>query len=90
MRITFDPVKIARNIDERDLPFERVADLDWDVAVIKEDVRKFYGERRFQVFAPLAGRLHVVVITRRGDVVHVISFRKANDREQKYYGENKG
>jgi uncharacterized DUF497 family protein len=34
MAVTFDPEKNARNIAERGLSFERVADLDWETAVI--------------------------------------------------------
>ena len=40
MRLTFDPAKNARNIAERGLSFERVAELDWETAVSQEDTRK--------------------------------------------------
>jgi uncharacterized DUF497 family protein len=33
MKITFDPAKNARNILERGLPFDLVADLEWDTAI---------------------------------------------------------
>jgi uncharacterized DUF497 family protein len=46
MRVTFDPAKNDRNIAQRGLSFERVADLDWDGAVSQEDTRKDYGETR--------------------------------------------
>lgn len=90
MRITFDPVKNARNIDERGLPFELVAHLDWETAVSVEDTRKDYGERRLRVLAFLDDRLHVAVITMRGDAIHVISFRKANVKETRRYEDEKG
>jgi uncharacterized DUF497 family protein len=85
MRITFDPAKNVRNIAERGLSFERVADLEWETAVLIEDTRKDYGERRVQVFAQLAGRLHVAVITMREGTTHIISFRKANRKERTRY-----
>jgi len=85
MRITFDPAKNAKNILERGLPFERVADLAWDTAVSVEDTRKDYGERRIRVTGFLGERLHVAVITVRGDATHVMSFRKANKKEVKRY-----
>ncbi len=85
MRLTFDPAKNARNIAERDLPFERVADLEWETAVSQEDTRKDYGETRLQVLAFLGQRLHAAVITVRGDALHVISFRKASRKEVKWY-----
>jgi uncharacterized DUF497 family protein len=90
MRITFDPAKNERNIAERGLSFERVVDLDWELALIWEDVRRDYGERRLRVLAMLEGRMHAAVITRRGDATHVISFRKANRTEVKWYGQAKG
>ena len=90
MRITFDPIKNARNIAERSLPFDRVADLDWETVIAVEDGRKDYGERRLRVMALLGPRLHVTVITFRGDAMRVISFRKANSREIKRYGDKKG
>ena len=89
MRITFDPVKNVRNIAERLLSFDRVADLDWETAMAVEDNRRDYGERRLRVMALLGRRLHVVVITYRGDAMHVISFRKANSREVKRYEDEK-
>jgi hypothetical protein len=36
------------------------------------------------------GRLHVVAYAMRGDVVRLISARKANEREQRRYGAAKG
>ena len=89
MRITFDPVKNVRNIAERLLSFDRVADLDWETAMAVEDDRRDYGERRLRVMALLGRRLHVAVITYRGDAMHVISFRKANSREVKQYEDEK-
>jgi uncharacterized DUF497 family protein len=86
MAVTFDLAKNAKNIAERGLSFERVAELDWDTAVIGEDTRHDYGEPRLLVMARLDGRLHAAVVTPRGEDLHVISFRKANRREVRRYG----
>lgn len=86
MKITFDPKKNADNIRDRQLPFDDVEKLEWSSAVIIEDVRKDYGERRFRALGYIEDRLYAVVFTPRGDAVHVISFRKANSREVKRYG----
>ncbi len=83
--ISFDQVKSLRNEVERGLSFCLVQDLEWISALIKEDTRKDYGERRFQVLGLIEGRLHAVVFTPRQDKVHVISLRKANNREIKQY-----
>ena len=85
MKISFDPVKSERNETERGLPFTLVEQLDWSAAIIEEDVRKDYGERRYKVLGLIGDRLHAVVFTPRADKVHVISLRKANPREGKSY-----
>jgi uncharacterized DUF497 family protein len=87
MEISFDPAKNARNVAERGLSFERVAELDWETAIAETDTRKDYGEPRVRVFALLGRRLHVAIITMRGETMHVISLRKANDREIRRYGQ---
>jgi uncharacterized protein len=69
LRVTFDPAKNERNIAERSLSFERVADLDWEIAVAVEDDRKDYGERRLRVMALLGPRLRAAVITYRGQAM---------------------
>jgi uncharacterized protein len=83
--ISFDPIKSQSNELKRGLAFLLVLDLEWGNALIKEDLRKAYGERRFQVLGLIHGRLHAVVFTPRDDKVHVISLRKANKREVKHY-----
>jgi uncharacterized DUF497 family protein len=90
MRLTYDPAKNDRNVAERGLSFEQVADLDWETAVAQEDRRKDYGEMRLRVLAFLGARLHVAVVTVRGDALHVISFRKANRKEVKWYEQERG
>jgi len=63
-----------------------VDDFDWNEAVIIEDTRNDYGERRFRIFGFIRGRLYAAVITPRNETAHVISFRKANAREVKEHG----
>jgi len=56
------------------------------VTLTVEDDRKSYGEKRFITIGFLDERMIVLVWTPRGAVRRIISLRKANDREQKYYG----
>jgi uncharacterized DUF497 family protein len=84
-RIGFDPAKNATNIASRGLSFELVEQMEWTTALMVEDTRKAYGERRFQVLGFIGERLHAVVFTPRDGMVHVISLRKANSREVKRY-----
>lgn len=86
MKITYDPTKNAANIERRGLPFDLIADLDWATAVIVEDIRRDYGERRYRVFGYIGDRLYAAVFTPRRDALHVISLRKANNREVKRHG----
>ena len=85
MKITYDPTKNAKNIQVRGLAFERVVDFEWVTALIEEDIRKPYPERRFQAIGSIGHRLFVVVFTPAQEGIRVISFRKANPREVKHY-----
>ena len=85
MPISFDPRKSERNIAERGLSFELVEEFEWDSALVVEDGRRDYGERRFQALGMITGRLHALVFTPRAGRVHVISLRKANRREIRLY-----
>jgi len=87
VEITFDPSKNARNISERQLPFIRAAEIKWESAVFKEDVRKNYPERRYIAIAYLDKRLHVLCFSETDIGIRVISFRKANQREGLEYEE---
>lgn len=87
MMIDFDPAKNEKNIQERGLSFELVQYLDWDSAIVWHDDRKNYGEERNNALAlmPMDGKLYAVTFTIRGDVVWIISFRRANKRERRKY-----
>jgi len=89
MAITFDPAKNQRNIAERGLSFELAAEIDWQTAVIREDIRRDYGETRLLVLGMIRDRLHAIVVTPRGDQLRVISLRKANRKEQILYERQK-
>ena len=80
MDIEFDPAKNERNIRERGLSFETVADFDFETTLIIRDDRRGYGEVRMRALGYLEDRLHVLVFTIRGEKLRVISLR-ANARE---------
>ncbi len=86
MKIDFDPIKSAKNTQQRNLSFERAADFDWDSAIFCEDTRNSYPERRFVAAGYLDERLHIVCFTPITGGVRIISLRKANIREAKNYG----
>jgi uncharacterized DUF497 family protein len=85
MRITFDPNKRDWTLRERGLDFAEADLVFAGTAIDIPDIRHDYGELRIQTVGYLRGRMVVVVWTQRGDARHVISMRKANDREQAKY-----
>jgi uncharacterized DUF497 family protein len=86
MKIEFDPEKSKRNRLQRELPFERAREFDWENAIFFEDDRTVYPERRFIAVGYLDERLHVICFTTITGGVRIISFRKANEREAKRHG----
>ena len=82
MRVTFDPAKRVRTLDERGLDFEDAELVFAGTTIEIDDTRRNYGERRVICYGLLAGRIVVVGYTPRGSARHVFSMRKANDREK--------
>lgn len=85
MRIGHDPSKSARNVAERGLALDQVAELEWESAIVVEDARRDYGERRMRAFIHGEGKPYVVVDTMRGPVRWIISFRRARETERRRY-----
>ena len=83
----WDEDKRHENLRKHGVDFAIVEGFDWDHAVVFEDTREAYHERRWVAFAPIGDRLFALVFTMRGDVTRVISLRKATKKERKLYGE---
>lgn len=86
MRISYDPAKRQKTLDERGLDFEDAPIVFEGPTFEVEDTRRDYGETRIICFGLLVGRMVVVGYTPRGAVRHVFSMRKANEREQARIG----
>jgi uncharacterized protein len=79
--ISYDPSKKEATRVERGLDFDD-AQLVFEGRTFEiEDLRHDYGETRILCYGLLGGRLVVVGYTPRGNVRHIFSMRKANDRE---------
>ena len=90
MEISYDPKKNAKNIARRRPSFERVHEFDFLSATAEVDDRVDYGETRLIAVGFLEQRLHVLCFIETGvDSIRVISFRKANKREQRKYAQDK-
>ncbi|MEJ6655840.1 MAG: BrnT family toxin [Pseudomonas sp.] len=85
MNIEFDPPKNQRNIAERGLSFEEVANFEFENALFWMDNRKDYGEQRIRALGYVGLRLHSLVFVETITGIRIISFRKANKREVKHY-----
>ena len=81
MKITYDPVKRAKTIEERGLDFEGAPEVFSGPTVTAPDIRRDYGEERFITFGILHDREIVLVWTPRGDTRRIISMRYVNERE---------
>lgn len=88
MGIEFDPAKDATNLEKHGVSLAAANDLDWDAALVSIDVRFDYAEMRMIGLAPANNTLYYVVFVDRDDVRRIISLRRANRREVKYYVKN--
>ena len=85
MEITYDANKRQRTFAERGLDFEDAVHVFTGTTIDLLDDRKDYGEPRWLTYGELNGRMVALVWTPRGKNRHIISMRKANDRERKVY-----
>ena len=85
MDISFDPAKDVGNAAKHGVSMALAEEIDWSEVLCAPDTRADYGELREIGFALIGERLYVVVFVQRGDVMRIISLRKANSREVKLY-----
>ena len=86
MEFTCNALKNDTKIRERGLPLLAARVMFNAALLVREDTRKSYPERRFIGYGTIEGRLMVVVFCCPApNHTHIISFRKANNREQKKF-----
>lgn len=89
MKITYDPSKRQKTLTERGLDFEDAPLVFAGKHFTREDNRQDYGEVRFISVGVLRERMVVMVWTPRYiEDRHIISMRKANEREQAQYAQH--
>ncbi len=88
MRIEFDPEKDISNQTKHGVSLSLAGELDWEAALVWIDERFDYGETRMIALAPETEILYYVAFVERGNVRRIISLRRANRREVKYYVQN--
>ena len=82
----WDETKRKTNLSKHGVDFAAADFFVWEEALVIEDNRKNYGERRFLAFGPIGDRLHCVAFSLRGENIRIISLRRANSREVARYG----
>jgi hypothetical protein len=90
MKLSYDRDKRLRTIAERGLDFEDVVEIFEGPTFDFADDRWDYGEVRVVTIGRINGRMVVVVWTPRGEAKHIISLRKANDREKAKFADRLG
>ncbi len=91
MRFQWDNDKNATNIAKHGIDFMQAAPVFEDTnAIIMQDTRHGYDKERYQIIGvtnPL-GIVFVVFTERDGDIIRIISARKADKREKRFYQKN--
>jgi uncharacterized DUF497 family protein len=90
MKISYDPAKREWTLRERGLDFEQAVEVFAGPTIDIPDLCRDYGERRINSVGYLNGRMMIVCWTPRGEARHVMSMRKANDREKARYSDRLG
>lgn len=87
MNITYDVKKNASNKAKHGVSLADAVNLDWSEALVWMDERKDYDEPRQCGLGVIGERVYFVAFVDRAEVRRIISLRKANLREAKYYVE---
>jgi uncharacterized DUF497 family protein len=83
----WDEAKALANLAKHGVPFDYAAAVFLDPDGIDFDAsRPEDGEARRKRVGRIEGRLFTVVYTERGDLIRLISARRANAQEERSYG----
>ena len=87
MKIEFDPAKDAANVGRHGVSLQAAERFDWDTALVIEDDRFDYGERRFYALGYIGDRLHTLVYADGSDddAIRAISLWRSTRSEVKRY-----
>jgi uncharacterized DUF497 family protein len=86
--ISFDSAKREINLRKHGLDLIIAEHVLMGFIITREDTRQAYGEERFQSLGEWNGLVVVVVHTPRDGCDHIISVRKADRHETRYYWQN--
>ena len=81
----WDEAKRALNRAKHKVDFAAAGEFDWDTAFVYVDDREDYSELREVAIEYIGVRLHVLVFTRRGARIKIISLWKAQKNYVRRY-----
>jgi len=81
----WDENKNQQNIKKHGIDFNDAPQIFKNKLIVINDDRFDYKETRTIGFGNLFTRIVCVVFTKRNDIIRIISLRKANNREVKFY-----
>ena len=88
MSIQFDPMKDVLNIRKHGIDFRDARRVFYGPLVEEPDEQEDYGEDRYVALGMAGLSVLIVVYTKRGEAIRIISARKADiDDEQTYFRE---
>lgn len=87
VKFVWDDEKRKSNREKHGVDFVEAAGFEFATALVVDDEREDYREKRQIAVGFVDERLHVMVFTDRGGERRIISFRKANKREIRSYVE---
>ena len=85
MKFEWDSSKDKTTQRERGIGFERAAEILMGPTVEWLDGRRDYGENRIRALGESSGEVLHIVYTRRGDVIRIISVRRASRKERRQW-----
>ncbi|MDU9049889.1 MAG: BrnT family toxin [Candidatus Electrothrix sp. Rat3] len=87
MQYEWDEKKRRRNVEKHGVDFTDISEFQWKDALEAVDDRFDYGEERINAVGFIGTRIVIVTYVERGEVIRVISLRKATKTEEKFYHE---
>jgi hypothetical protein len=81
----WDEDKRKINLRDHKIDFVAAYGFDWDTAITVIDDRENYGELREIAIGFIGVTLFSMAFTRRGELIRIISLRKAENREKRIY-----
>lgn len=86
MKFDWDERKRLKILNERNLDIAELTEAFLDPNGLEwHDLRREYGEPRFNLIAICRGRVYHIAFTIRGETIRIITAHKANERERRRY-----